>query len=85
MIKCSSHKKVYPTQEMAEDALIDARIHFDYAAHGGPIAVYKCEDCGNYHLTSKGTVNQKLATLIANGHLKRQKEANQWLDKLKKK
>ena len=85
MIKCSSHKKVYPTQEMAENALIDARIHFDYATHDGPIAVYKCEDCGNYHLTSKGTVNQKLAALISNGQLKRQKEANQWLDKLKRK
>lgn len=85
MIKCSSHKKVYPTQEMAENALIDARIHFDYATHDGPIAVYKCEDCGNYHLTSKGTVNQKLAALMSNGQLKRQKEANQWLDKLKRK
>ncbi len=85
MIKCITHKKVYPTLEIAEDALIDARTSFDYAPHSGPIAVYQCEDCGHYHLTSKGTMNQKLAKFISEGKIQRQKEANRWLDKLKRK
>ena len=85
MIKCISHKRVYPTQEIAEDALIEARTHFDYAAHQGPIGVYQCEDCGHYHLTSKGPVNNKLSQFLGNGKIDRQKEANHWLDKLKHK
>lgn len=85
MIKCISHKKGYPSLEIAEDALIEARTNFEYGAHPGPVAVYQCDDCGYYHLTSKGTVNKRLAQYIAEGKLKQQKEANRWLDKLKRK
>lgn len=85
MIKCITHKKVYPSVEIAEDALIDAQTNFDYASRTGPIAVYHCEDCGYYHLTSKGTMNQKLKQFISEGKIKRQKEANRWLDKLNRK
>jgi hypothetical protein len=46
--------------------------------------VYQCEDCGEYHLTSRGPMNERLAQYIADGKLKRDKEANQWLGKLKK-
>ena len=84
MIKCSSRKKVYPTLEMAEDALIEAHVHFDYGTRSGPIAVYECEDCGYYHMTSKGTMNLKLVAYQNAGQVRRQKEANHWLDKLKR-
>ena len=78
---CSTRKKVYQTPEMAEDALLEAHVKFNR----GPIAVYKCEDCGYYHLTSHGQMNEKLASYIASGKIKQQKEANDWLDKLKRK
>jgi len=81
MLTCSTHKKVYQTQEIAEEVLIETRIKFDK----GPVAVYKCEDCGYYHLTSQGPVNERLAKYLASGKIKRQKEANDWLNKLKKK
>lgn len=71
--------------EIAEDALIEARTTFEYGTHAGPVAVYQCEDCGHYHLTSKGTVNARLALYISEGMLRRQKEANQWMDKIKRK
>ncbi len=85
MIKCISHKKVYLSEGIAEDALIEAQTRFDYAPHGGPIAVYRCEDCGYFHLTSKGTMNQKLSEYIKGGKLNRQKEADRWENKLKRK
>ena len=85
MIKCISHKKTYPSPEIAEDALIEAHTHFDYRAASGPIAVYQCDDCGSYHLTSKGTMNTKLAEYIKTGKIHQQKEANRWLDKIKRK
>jgi hypothetical protein len=83
MIKCSTGKRVYLTETLAEDALIDAHSRHSYAGTG-PIAVYQCEDCGYYHFTSKGKMNEKLAKQMASGKIKRQQEANQWVKKLKK-
>ena len=83
-MKCVTNKKVYPTREVAEDALIEARIKFEYASGSGPVGVYQCEDCGYYHLTSKGPVNENLAQQLAEGKIKLQKEANRWLGKMKK-
>lgn len=85
MIKCISHKKTYPSQEIAEDALIEAHTHFDYGTRSGPVNVYQCDDCGHYHLTSQGTMNARLAQLIKEGTLQRQKEAQHWTSKLKRK
>ena len=84
MIKCVSNKKPYPSKEIAEEALIEAHSNFEYKPGSGPISVYLCEDCGYYHLTSKGTMNEKLEQLIKAGKIQRQKEANQWLNKIKK-
>jgi len=75
---------MYKSYELAVDALIDARTRFDYTHQSGPITVYKCEDCGYYHLTSQGKMNEILESHLANGKIKRQKEANHWLEKLKK-
>jgi len=83
MIKCFTGKRVYTTEALAEDALIDAHSRHQYPGTG-PIAIYRCEDCGYYHFTSKGEMNKKLVEQIANGKIKRQQEANQWMNKLKK-
>lgn len=83
MIKCSTGKRVYLTETLAEDALIDAHGRHQYAGTG-PIAIYRCDDCGYYHFTSKGAMNEKLATLRASGKLKLQQEASHWEKKLKR-
>jgi hypothetical protein len=85
MIKCVSGKRVYLTAEIAEDVLIETRTKFDYASNNGPIAIYRCDDCGYYHLTSKGKMNDKLAEQFSSGKIKRQKEADDWLKKFKHK
>lgn len=84
MVKCISNKRAYPTKEVAEDALIEAHTQFDYGKASGPVAVYQCEDCGYYHLTSKGPMNEKLEAVMKGGKLKHQKEASLWMHKLKK-
>jgi hypothetical protein len=84
MINCVSNKKVYSSQELAEEALIQAHIQFDFGKGNGPVAVYKCEDCGYFHLTSKGTMNERLIHEIKTGKVGLQKEANRWLDKFKR-
>jgi hypothetical protein len=83
MIKCSTGKRVYLTESLAEDALIDAHSRHQYAGTG-PVAVYQCEECGYYHFTSKGKMNVRLAQQISSGKIKREQEANRWIRLLKK-
>lgn len=85
MSKCATAKKMYPTESVAEDALINAWTTYDYKKDQGPVGVYLCDICGAYHLTSKGSMNSRLSQLIALGKVKREAEANRWLDKLKNK
>jgi hypothetical protein len=84
MIRCVSNKKVYLTEDIAEQALIEAHTQFEYTRGSGPVAVYPCDDCGYYHLTSQGPMNKTLERLLMDGKIQRQKEANQWMNKLKK-
>jgi hypothetical protein len=85
MDRCVSGKRMYQTQEIAEDVLIETWTRFDFNERNGPVAVYCCDDCGTYHLTSKGPMNEKLARAIADGLIKRQSEANRWSDKFRRK
>jgi uncharacterized Zn finger protein len=85
MAHCITHKKCFPTLDVAEDVLIEAQTNYDYAPGSGPIAVYQCEDCGQFHLTSRGPMSVRLAQYLASGAIRRQKEANRWLTKLKRK
>ena len=84
-MKCASNKKVFQTAEIAEDALIEAHKQFEYSNGNGPVGVYRCEDCGYYHLTSKGPTNERLVILLKDGKVNRHREANQWLDRIKRK
>lgn len=83
-LKCVSGKYRYPSQLLAEDALIELWSRNDYPAGRGPVSVYQCEDCGDFHFTSKGEMNPRLLEAIASKKISLQKEANKWLDKFKK-
>lgn len=85
MNKCPTRKKTYSSEIIAEDALIQASITYHYTQGNGPIAVYKCDECGFYHLTSTGPMNKKLSDMIASGELQKLKVAGSWLDKIKRK
>lgn len=84
MSPCVTRKKMYATVSIAEDVLIEAWTRNDYSPGSGPVAVYLCSDCGQYHLTSKGEMNARLATYLKEGKISRQKEADHWVRKLKK-
>jgi hypothetical protein len=84
MKTCPSQKKMYPSKEIAEVALMESHTRFDYGKGRGPIAVYLCEDCGHFHFTSQGTMNEKLAKYLSSDQIKLQKAANQWIEKFKK-
>ncbi len=83
MNRCTTGKLMYASLQLAEDALIDARIKYDYAKGFGPVGVYRCDDCGQYHITSQGVMNERLAQYIREGKIEREKEATRWTRKWK--
>lgn len=83
-IKCPTAKRLYSTEQLAEDALIEAHINFEYPTGGGPVAVYRCDDCDCYHLTSKGTMNMRLTAMLNNGEMRKKKVAGQWEKRFKR-
>jgi hypothetical protein len=84
-MKCPTGKKIYPTEDLAVEALIGARTAYNYSPGHGPVAIYRCEDCGNYHLTSRGPMNARLAELLAKGNIQKQRMADEWEEKIKRK
>lgn len=84
MQTCVTNKRSYLTAELAEEALIGAHINFEYGKGTGPIGIYQCEDCGQFHLTSKGTMNARLQQMLKDGEIKKQKEANWWEGRFRK-
>ena len=84
MKSCPSQKKMYPSESVAIDALIEARTHFEFKLNQGPVAVYLCDDCSHYHLTSQGNMNARLAKYLNDGTLKRMKEASNWEKKFRR-
>ena len=81
---CPTGKIVYASVSIAEDVLIELWSKNEYNPASAPIAIYQCDDCGFYHLTSKTPMNAKLSAAIADGSIKRQREANRWENKFKK-
>jgi hypothetical protein len=65
---------------MAEEALIEARIRF---VHNSAVAVYECENCGEWHLTSQGEMNPKLKKLLHDGSIRNSRETLDWEMKIK--
>jgi len=81
MATCPTYKKPYPTEDMAVDALIEARIRFE---HNSAMAVYQCEDCGDWHLTSRGPMHPRLHEVLNDGTIKKEREAFLWQTKFRR-
>lgn len=77
---CPSGKRAFVTEVQAEEALIDTRTRRGDDLRG-PVAFYRCDDCGQFHLTSKGPMNARLAQYIKEGKLKLNQEAERWKSK----
>lgn len=84
MNRCISGKRVYATQQIAEDVLIEAWTRYNYNGNTGPVSVYQCDDCGNYHLTSRGPMNERLAKALGEGKIRQEKEARRWEERFKR-
>lgn len=80
---CVSGKKGYLTESDALNALVDQRGRFNYRSNSGPVNVYACDDCGEWHFTSKGEVHQLLQSADVQKRIADQREADFWERKLR--
>lgn len=78
MNNCISGKRVFYSEDLAREALIQHHIVNDYTHTMGPINVYLCEDCGNWHFTSKGEKNELFDDEEMVEYIKRERRAWQW-------
>jgi hypothetical protein len=83
-MKCASGKRVFLSREDARMALIDAHTRYEYGQGKAPVNVYECDECGHFHLTSKGEMDTNLAAHLAEGKISREKTANLWINKMNK-
>ena len=84
MPHCPSGKTSYQSRSLAEDALIDSWIRHNYSPGNGPSDVYSCEDCGEFHFTSKGNMNARLKAAWADGSISKNRRGFQLEDKLRR-
>ena len=80
-MKCVTGKVCFDSRELAEEALIENHARYYRGTNSGPINVYECRDCGQYHFTSKGEVSDVLNQ--KKGDINAQREANHWERKLR--
>lgn len=78
MANCPTGKRRFASQSLAEDALLEAHIVYQYREGQGPVGVYTCHECGDFHFTSQGPVNDRLREARATGQLQRLQQAQRW-------
>lgn len=81
MKTCPSGKRRYATATLAEDALMEVHAEYAYPPGQGPIAIYACEECGDFHFTSRGPMNERLKRALESGQLRTRQMASRWARK----
>lgn len=83
-ISCRSGKTIFSSEDHAIKALLDVWSRTPFRPDEGPKTIYRCEDCGLFHFTSKGDMHPELKELLDSGKLDRMREAARWEDKFRK-
>lgn len=81
---CVTGKIRYASKSLAEEALIEKRARFHFRENSGPIGVYLCDDCGDWHFTSKGTPSSILNSDGVKNRIEKEREAYFWERKLRR-
>jgi hypothetical protein len=82
-MKCQTGKVSYDNKEIALEALVQNRTRHNYGEGSGPINIYQCEDCGSFHFTSRGPMNEALTSDENLARIRLGHQAGFWEDKFK--
>ena len=78
-MRCSSGKKGYYTEPEVQEALIRSHISFRSSATN----YYVCEECGEFHLTSKINKHPLLNSPEVISRIKQEQQEQDWQSKLR--
>lgn len=84
MKRCPSGKVNYSSLLLAEDALLETWIRNHYTIGQGPVNVYQCTYCEEFHFTSKGEMNVRLREALDIGTIVRGRRAFDFENRLKR-
>lgn len=80
---CTSGKRSFGALQLAEEALIQHHVRNDYKDGEGPVNVYQCDDCNEWHFTSKGSKHELFWDSEIQKRIKSERRAFQWEQKLR--
>lgn len=80
---CTTGKRSFDNKSLAEEALIQHHIRNSYKTGEGPINVYECDDCGNWHFTSKGIKNELFSDAEIVKKIQSERIGYQWERKIR--
>ncbi len=78
MMTCRTGKRCFETEAIAEEALIQNHIVNHYQGQEGPKTIYQCDECGNWHFTSRGQFHPLFEDEEVVDRIKRERLANSW-------
>lgn len=83
-MKCATGKRVFESEALAEEALIQNHVRNDYSRQtNGPTNIYQCRDCGFWHFTSKGGLHPMFEDEGVQERIKRERAAYHWEQRLR--
>ncbi|MEP1095239.1 MAG: hypothetical protein ABJG78_09025 [Cyclobacteriaceae bacterium] len=77
---CVTGKNQYDSEDLAKEALIENRIRNNHRDGSGPINIYQCQDCKDWHFTSNGSEADFLRDPAIIERIKRQRQLFDWSD-----
>ena len=79
-MSCSTGKNGYYSEDEVREALIRSHIRFVKAAS----SYYKCLDCGDYHLTSRGSLHPMLEDPEVQRRIQQERHVQEWEGRFKR-
>ena len=81
---CSVSRKVsYASEALALEALIQHHIRQHHSPGKGPVNIYLCNHCGEWHFTSKGEHHPELQLPETQARIKKEREGLYWERRLR--
>jgi len=83
MTKCVTGKSPFQDRALAIEALIQNHIRNQHRHGTGPLNVYQCDDCGEWHFTSKPPMAEELMDPVVQKRIRDEGRALDWEKKLR--
>ena len=75
---CITGKTAFNSEELALEALIQNHVRHQHRKGAGPQDVYLCQDCNNWHFTSRPPTNPILLKAETQERIKQEGRAFEW-------